>query len=186
MIQLSALTVIDYLSFSVSSVPEHRRSGETATHLKHLSGDDNGFSNNIALGNHHLLGEEDLAGRNLDTQITTSNHNAVGRFQNLIEILDSLLILDLYNNFDIGTVGTKDLTDVLDILSATDEGSEDHVHAVFDTELQIFFILVRESREVNVRFREVDTLARAEGSVVESPDCDIGPVDRQNEERKDT
>jgi len=156
------------------------------TYLKHLSRDDNGLANNIALGNHHLLSEEDLTGRNLNTQITTSDHDTVGHCQNLVKVLDTLLVLNLDDDLNVGTVGTKDLTDVRDILSTADEGSKDHIYAVLDTELEILFVLLRESGKVDIGLGEVDTLTGAEGSVVESPDLDVRSVDRQNEERQDT
>jgi hypothetical protein len=123
------------------------------------------------------LSEEDLTSRNLNTQITTSDHDTVGHSQNLVEVLDTLLVLNLDDDLDVGTVGTKDLTDVPNVLSTTDEGSEDHVYTVLDTELEIFLVLIRESGKVDIGLGEVDTLAGAEGSVVESPDLDVRSLD---------
>ena len=65
----------------------------------------------------------------------------------------------------------EDFTDVHDILSTADVGSEDHTYTVLDTELEILLALIRESREVGLR--EVYTLVGAEGSVVESPGLDV-------------
>ena len=150
---------------------------ERITHLKHLSGDDNRLSNHIALGNHHLLSEEDLASGNFDTQITTGDHDTIGHFQYLVEVFNTLFILDLDDNLDTGAVGTKDLTNILDISSPADEGSENHVYAILDAEFEIILILLRESWKVDVGLGEINTLAGAEGSVVESPDFDIRAID---------
>jgi len=170
----SALTVIDWAEPTIrTDVTEGE--GKT-THLKHLGGNDNGLSNDIALSNHHLLSKEDLTGRNLDTQITTSDHDTVGHRQNFVKVLYALLVLNLDDDFDVGPVRTEDLTDVKHILSTTDEGSEDHVHAIFDTELEILLVLIRESGKVDVGLGEVDAFAGTEGSVVEGPDFDIRSV----------
>jgi len=155
-------------------------------YLEHLSGDDNRLANDVALGDHHLLSEEDLAGGNFNTQITTGDHNTVGHSQDLVKVLDTLLVLNLDDDLNVGTVGTEDLADVQDILSTTDEGSKDHVYTVLDTELEILLVLLGESRKVDIGLGEVDTLAGAEGSVVESPNLDVRSVDRQNEQREDT
>ena len=159
------------------SVPERPVEQENATYLKHLSGDDNGLANDIALGNHHFLSEEDLTSRNFNTKVATSDHDTVGHCQNLVKVLNTLLVLNLDDDLDVGTVGTENLSDVTDVLSATDEGSEDHVNTVLDTELKILLVLLRESGKVDIGLREVDALTGAEGSVVESPDLDIRSID---------
>jgi len=43
--------------------------------------------------------------------------------------------------------------------------------------LEVLLILIGESGKVNIGLGEVDTLAGAEGSVVESPDLNIRSVD---------
>ena len=45
--------------------------------LEHLRGANRWLACDVALGDHHLLGDEDLCWRNLDTKITTSDHHTV-------------------------------------------------------------------------------------------------------------
>ena len=132
------------------------------------------------------MSEEDLASRNLDTQITTGDHDTVCHCQDLVKVLDTLLVLDLDDDLDVGTIGTEDFTDVVNILGAADEGSEDHVYTVLDAEFEILLVLFRKSGKVDIGLGKIDTLAGAEGSVVESPNLDIRSVDRQNKEGEDT
>ena len=154
--------------------------------LEHLSRDDNGLASDVALGNHHLLGEEHLAGRDLNTQITTGDHDTIRLLQDGVEVGDTLLVLDLDDDLDVGTVGAEDVTDVTDILSAADEGREDHVDAVLDTKPQISLVLLRESREVDIGLRKVDTFLGGKCSLVETAHPDVGAIDCEDEKGQDT
>ena len=53
--------------------------------MQHLRGADDRFSDAVALGNAHLLRQEDLLGRNLDAEVATRHHYAVRRLQYLVE-----------------------------------------------------------------------------------------------------
>jgi hypothetical protein len=143
-----------------------------SAHLKHLSGDNYWLSDNVALCNHHLLGKEDLAGRNFDTKITTSDHDTISLLQNLVEVGDTLFVLNLDDDLDVGTVRAKDSTDVLDVLTATNERSKDHVDTVLDTKQKILLVFLRESREVDISLGQVNTLARRDVSGVQGTDAD--------------
>lgn len=87
------------------------------TYLEHLSGTDDWLSGDVALGNHHLLSHEDLRGRDLNTEISSSNHDTIGLLQDLVKVLNTLLVLNLGNDLDVGTFGTEDLSDLLDIVT---------------------------------------------------------------------
>ena len=148
--------------------------------------DDDGLASPVALGNHHLLCEEDLRGRNLDTKVTTGDHDTVCLPQDLVKVGDTLFVLDFDDDLDVGTVWAEDVTDIANILGATDEGREDHVAAVLDTEAEVGLVLLRESGAVDVGLREVDTLARGKSTVVEGANVDVGAVNGGDEEGKDT
>lgn len=90
--------------------------------LKHLGSADDGLASNVAHGNDLLLGSKHLGGGNLDTQVATSNHNTVGLGENLSEVVETLPVLDLGNDLNVLALLAEDLTDVLDVLTATDEG----------------------------------------------------------------
>lgn len=50
-----------------------------------LGGASDGLSSPVAASDHHLLGEENLFGRNLDAQVTAGNHDAVAGLHDLVE-----------------------------------------------------------------------------------------------------
>ena len=128
-------------------------------HLKHLGRADDGLASDITLGNHHLLGDEYLAGWNLNTEITTSNHDTVRLLQDLVKVLNTLLIFNLDDDLDGCAIRAKDSTDVTDILGRADEGSKDHVDTVLDTELEVSLVLLAQRRQVDGGLGKVDTLA---------------------------
>ena len=136
--------------------------------LEHLSGTDDGLALDVALGDHHLLGHEDLGGGDLDTEVTTGDHDTVGLLEDLVEVVDTLLVLDLGNDLDLTAVLAENITDALDIAAATDERSEDHVDLVLNTEAQIGNILLGQSGEVYVGTGQVDTLAGGDVAVVQA------------------
>lgn len=154
--------------------------------LEHLGGDNNGLASLVALGNHHLLRKEDLAGGNFDTEVTTGDHDTVGLCEDLIEVRDTLFILDFDDDFDVRAVRAEDATDVAHIIRAADERREDHVDAVLDTELEVGLVLLGKSGEIDIGFGKVDTLARGEGAVVESANAHVLALDAKHEQGQNT
>ena len=77
-----------------------------STHLEHLGGHNDWLSSNVTLGNHHFLGQENAARWDLNTKIAASDHNTIRLFENLVEVEDTLFVLNLDNNLDISTVWT--------------------------------------------------------------------------------
>lgn len=135
--------------------------------LEHLGGTNGGLAGNVALGDHHLLGDEDLGWGNLDTEITTGNHDTVSLLQDVVEVVDTLLVLNLGDDLDVLAVLAEALADGQDVLAGADEGSEDHVDAVLDTEPQIGLVLLGESRKVDISAGKVDTLLGGDLAVVD-------------------
>lgn len=135
--------------------------------LQHLSGANGGLAGNVALGDHHLLCNENLGGRDLDTQITTSHHDTVGDLEDLVKVVDSLLVLNLGDDLDVLALLTEHLTDSGDVLCATNKRGKDHVHVVLDTKFQIGLVLFAQSGEIDVCLGQVDTLLAADLAVVD-------------------
>jgi hypothetical protein len=163
--------------------------GQSQAHghrLQHLGGTDRGLSGQRTLRDHHLLSHKDLTGGDLDTQVTTGDHDTIGLLQDLVKVDDTLLVLDLDDDLDLGTVGSEDLPDVDNILGSSDERGKDHVDVVLDTKLKILLVLLGKSGKVDGGLGEVDTLARREGSVVHDLDLDVGALDGDDLEGKDT
>ena len=53
--------------------------------LSNLSGTCDRLASSVAATNHHLLGEEDLFCGDLNSQVTTGNHDAIAGFHDLVK-----------------------------------------------------------------------------------------------------
>ena len=129
-----------------------------STYLKHLSGDNDGLASHVALRDHHLLGDEHLASRDLNAKVATSDHDTVRLAKNVVKVLDTLLVLNLDDDLDSCTVRAKDSTDIADVLGRADERSKDHVNAILDTKLEVCLVLLAQRRQVDGSLGKVDTL----------------------------
>jgi hypothetical protein len=136
--------------------------------LEHLCGGDDGLSGDVALGDHHLLGNEDLAGRDLNSKIATGDHDTVSLLENLVEVVNSLLVLNLGNDLDVLALLAEDLADSSYVAAAADERGEDHVDTVLDTKLEIGLVLLGQRREIDVGLGQVDTLLGGDLAVVDA------------------
>lgn len=118
------------------------REGLTYGHgLQHLRGTDRRLACQLALGNHGLLRHKDVRSRDLNTEITSGNHDTIGFLENLVKVGHALQIFNLGDNLDVSSCGTECFTDRNDVFCTTDEGGENHVYVVLDTELKIGFVL---------------------------------------------
>ena len=94
-------------------------SGRFAHRLEHLGGanhrlasprgghwlagprDDTGMQHiHVALGNHHLLGQEHLLGWDFNAEIATRHHDAVNLLQNLVKVLHACKTVDTVGGGD--------------------------------------------------------------------------------------
>lgn len=163
------------------------RAGVLDHGLEHLSGADDRLASQVAHGNHLLLGGENLSSGNLNTEITTGDHDTIGLLQNLGEVVKTLAVLNLGNDLNVLAILTENGADVSDVLGATNERGKDHVDSVLDTEAKIVLVLLRESGQIDVSVGQVDTLAGGDESVVASADLDgLLVLDAQHIEAKDT
>jgi hypothetical protein len=140
--------------------------------LEHLGSTDDWLTGQVAHGDHLLLGSKDLSGWDLDTEITTGDHDTVGLGENLSKVVETLSVLDLGNDLDVLALLAEDLADGLDVLTTADEGSKDHVDVVLDTKPQVGLILLGESWKVNIGVWEVDTLLGRDLAVVSGSAAD--------------
>jgi hypothetical protein len=131
-------------------------------------------------------GDKNLGAGDLDTKITTGDHDTVGLLENLVKVLDTLVVLDLADNLDVLALLAQNLADITDILSTADEGGKDDIDVVLDTKEKIILVLLGEGGQIDISLGEVDTLARADLAVVDSLDLDVGAVDLEDPEGENT
>ncbi|KAI6766123.1 hypothetical protein HG530_007193 [Fusarium avenaceum] len=163
------------------------RAGVLDHGLEHLSSADNGLASKVAHGNELLLGSKHLSSRNLNTKITTGNHDTVCSLEDLSEVVETLSVLNLGDDLNVLALLTEDLTDVGDILGAADERGENHVNIVLDTKSKIGLVLLGESGQIDIGVGQVDTLLGADGTVVAGSDLDSLLVgDLKDVESEDT
>ena len=77
-------------------------------------------------------------------------------------------VLDLGNDLNVLSLFAEDLADGLDIIPAADEGGEDHVDVVLDTESEIGLILLGERGKIDVGLGKVDTLLGRDLAIVDA------------------
>jgi len=140
--------------------------------LEHLCSANSWLSGQVALGNHHLLSNEDLSRRNLDTKITTCNHDSISLFEDLVEIVHTLLVLDLGNDLDLFSCVAKYLTDGSNVAAVADERSEDHVDLILDAEAEVVLVFLRERRQIDIGPWKIDTLLGRDLAVVHASDTE--------------
>ncbi|KAH3665823.1 hypothetical protein OGAPHI_004011 [Ogataea philodendri] len=155
--------------------------------LQHLGGTDNRLSSKVALGNHLFLHHKHLRSRNLDTQISSSNHNSVGLRENLVKVVHTLLVLDLGDDLDVLTFLAQDLSNLQNVVGRTDERSKHHVDLILDTESQVVLVLLGQSRQVHVGVWQVHTLVGTDLTGVDGNNLQSGVINNlQNLKRQNT
>ena len=147
------------------------RAGVICHGLEHLGGADDRLTLNVTLGDHHLLGNEDLGGRNLDAQVTTGNHDTVRLLENFIEVVDTLLVLNLGNDLNLLTLFAENFTDMTDVTSTADERSKDHLNLVLNTKFEVVNVFLGEGWEVDISARQVNTFPGADFAVIQTLDA---------------
>ena len=139
--------------------------------LQHLCGANYRLASHVALRDHHLLRDEDLRCWNFDTKIATSNHDTISLLEYGIEVVYTLLVLNLRNDLNLFACLTEDAADVLDVVSRSNERSKDHINLILDAKLEICNILLGQSWKINICARQVHTLLGGDLSTVERPDA---------------
>ena len=108
------------------------RAGIVDHRVQHLCGYDDRLLGLHALADEHTLDAGDLLRRDLDTEVATGHHHAIGGFENLVDVVHALLVLDLSNDLDGTLVRVEDLLDIQHVPLATDEGVSNEVQPIGD------------------------------------------------------
>ncbi len=135
--------------------------------LQHLSGADDRLAGNVALGNHHLLRQKDLLGRNLNAHVTAGHHEAVTLANDLVNLLDALVVLHLGDDLNVGAIVLlQNLANLLDAVAVANEGGKDHVHLVLAAKHQILLVLLGDGGQIDKSAGQVDALLRAQSAAI--------------------
>ena len=67
--------------------------------------------------------------RNLDTQITTGDHDTVDNFQDFIDVIDAFLVFNLGNDAHIGAEALQKAPDLHGIIGAAYKGGCNIIHS---------------------------------------------------------
>ena len=95
--------------------------------MEHLRGNDNRLLGKDTFANQQTLDARNTFLWNFDTQVATGYHNAVGHFENLVDIVHTFLVLNLGNDSDVAVVGIEDSLYIQNILSVAYERVSDEV-----------------------------------------------------------
>ena len=139
--------------------------------FQHLCRGDNVLALRIRHLDHLLLEHRHFLHRNLHTHIAAGNHNAVRGLQNLLQILDSLHVLDLGNNLHVASMLLKNFSELVNIFLTPYKGCGDKLIALLDAKQNILHIRVADIRHGEDRTRYIYTLMiRYEASVDDTAD----------------
>ena len=101
----------------------------------------------MALLDATLLNDRHDRRRNLDTQVTTGDHDAVTYFQDLIKILYTFVVFDFGNDVDtVIAMLFKNVADLLDVFGLSYERRGDKVEFIFHGKKYVFFVFGCQSR----------------------------------------
>ena len=142
--------------------------------LKHLGGGNDGLASNVSLADHVLLGEENLLGGDLHTEITTGNHNGVGSSKDLGVVLKTFQVLDLADNLDVTMLLAEDLADLVNIRGLADERSGNEINLVLAAPvLNVVNVLLGKGGKFDDDAGQVHVLALANLSIVVNASLDL-------------
>ena len=141
-----------------------RRTRALDHRIEHLSGDNHRTLGADALLDDTPLGIGNRLGGKLHAQVAARHHDAVRRFDDLVDIVQPLLVLDLRNDLDFAAVGIENLLHGLYVLGAAHERVCDEIHVVLHGPLDKPAVFLRHRRQVDRHRRHVDALARTHGA----------------------
>ena len=95
---------------------------------------------------------------NFHAHIAAGHHDSVAFLQNGIQIFNSLCVLNFSNDQHSGAMLLQNLLNFADRPCIAHKGGRNIVEARLDSKQNIFFILVRQSRQINFYIRYVNAL----------------------------
>ena len=112
--------------------------------MEHLRSDDDGLLSSDTLLDDHTLDGGDLLSGNFDSEVTTSDHDTIARVDDLVDVVNTFLVLDLSDDLDVALVLVEDRLDLLDVLLVTDERVSDELDLLGDRVQDVATVLLGE------------------------------------------
>ena len=96
--------------------------------MKHLRGNNHRFLCQNTFTDQDALDTRNTFLRNLNAQVTTSNHNAIGNFKNLVNIVHTFLVLNLGNDFNVTAMSIQNSPYIKNVLSVAHERVSNEIY----------------------------------------------------------
>ena len=131
-----------------------------------------GAADDVLLDRGHLLR------RDFDAEIAARDHDAVGDFEDGVEVFDRLRLLQLGDDPGVGLQRVQAAPDVAHVVGGTHEGDGDGVDALRrSAKIEVFFVLLRQRRNLDRDAGKVDALVLAQHAAVDDLADDVFAVD---------
>ena len=135
--------------------------------IQHLSCCDDLFAGTVYFGNNIFLNNRNIFKRDLNTHITTGNHDTVCGFDDTVDVVNTLLILDLCDDLNVvAAIFFEDIADLFDIGCCSGEGSSDEIISFFDAEKDIVMVFRADKWHIYLYARKVYTFFVAEDTTI--------------------
>src|SRR5699024_1083462 len=119
--------------------------------VQHLGSGDHRLAQAQALTDDLLLQDGHPGSRDLHAQVAPGHHDAGGGRQDLVDVVYTLLVLDLGDDLHVLTGKlVQHMADCLDVGGAADKGGGDKVKVVLHTELDVADVLLGEGGQMDL------------------------------------
>ena len=149
-----------YLSSCRTWITHHR--------IKHLCCCDNCLELIVTFLDHHLLKIWKFLCRNLNSEVSTGNHDTICCTNDLIDIADSFFILNLCNNRNVRSSERLQIClDLKNTLCISYERCSDKINPLLCSKFNIFFIFLSDCRKSYRYSRYINALFLSEFTTVD-------------------
>lgn len=124
--------------------------------LEHVGGDDDAGGELVAPTDDASLEEGKFFEVDFDAEVTASDHDDVGGFDDGVEVADGFLVFEFGDEFGFAAEFFHFCAEFADVSGVTDEGAGDEVCAAFDCEFEVAVVFFGECGEVEACAWKVD------------------------------
>ena len=145
--------------------------------VEHLRGDDYRLVKILALGDDALLLQWHLRHVNLDTQVTSRDHDAVGLGHDFVESIQRFTLFDLRDDARPRTAGADDVFERADFVGRTHEAEAYEIDARFRCPNRMLMVVDADCRCAQMHAWQVDALTATNRALLD--DAELGATGRQ-------